>query len=152
MKRFCLYSPVALLTLLIGVLLAGTRAAAPVPPALAPNTIEHVRVKLLQVSWRESNYRIGFEVLNGSSEPLRYRSYSKHDHCAFMIKREGRVEEQVPCFCGTGLAEQTLLPGEAATYYVSLGPGFGDVKVGFDFLVAGGRKKEVAWSDNISLP
>jgi hypothetical protein len=122
------------------------------PTPVESKVAEPIWLKLQQATKLDNRYELRFFVLNGSSEVLRYRSYGKNDHCAFLVRREGRGDMQVPCFCGTGLAEHSLLPGESAIYQIGLGTGFGDARVGFDFLVGSSRRKEVVWSESISLP
>ena len=151
MKRFSLFSPTARLTFISGVLLALSFSSVPLPTPVESKVAEPIWLKLQQVTKLDGRYVLRFFVLNGGLEVLRYRSHGKGDYCAFLISRDGRGMERAPC-CGTGLAEHALLPGEAATYQVGLGGGFGDVRIGFDFLVGGERRREVVWSDTISLP
>jgi len=152
MKRLSFLLSVALATFAIGVTLTlcSSRFL-----QLRPDEQEfsrHVQLKLQGLEKVGERYEMQFRIVNGSSEPLRYRSYAKDDHCAFFLWRPGEAVRQMPCGCGNGLAERTLYPGEAATYRIGLYQGFGDVRVGFDFLVGGERRQEVVWSEAISLP
>jgi hypothetical protein len=152
MKRLTFLLGVAFLTFSVGFILAFNQPRIFQPSPAISNVSEHIRLNLQRLEKLENSYEMRFQVLNDSSEVLRYQRYSKDDHCAFLIKRSGGADTQVPCFCGTGLAERTLNPGETAVFSINLGQGYGQIRVGFDFLVGKARRKEAVWSEEISLP
>jgi hypothetical protein len=101
-----------------------------------------------------------FDLTNGSSEIAYYIGYTKSDLCLVKIKRGSRVEQlSVLCSCGTGLREQSLLPGESATFQIPAGllsawrlpPATKTGKVGFEFFIGHSRHSQTLWSDKIDL-
>jgi hypothetical protein len=152
MKRFSFLPSVALVTFVVGVTL---NLCASQIHRLWPAEREfarHIQLKLLRLEKVGGRYEMQFHIVNGGSEPLRYRSSAKDDHCAFFLWRPGEDTRQMPCGCGNGLAERTLSPGEATNFRIGLSQGWGDVRLGFDFLVGGERRQEVVWSGMIPLP
>ena len=152
MKRFSILLSVALVTFFVGVTL---NLCASQIHRLWPAEREferHIQLKLLRLEKVGERYEMQFQVVNGSSEPLRYRSYAKDDHCAFFLWRPSEGTKQMSCGCGNGLAERTLYPGEAMSFRIGVSQGWGDARLGFDFLVGGERRKEVVWSEVIPLP
>lgn len=152
MKRLTFMLGITFLTFFVGVSLAICNPQTFNSSFTQPPLSEHIRLELRKLEKIENRYEVQFQVLNNSPETLRYQGYIKDDHCAFLVRRSAGSEEQVACFCGTGLAERTLHPGERATFAISLGEGLGNIKVGFDFLVGKARRMEVVWSEGLSLP
>lgn len=120
-----------------------------------------VVIKFQRFVWSEYVKYAEFRVINGSSEPLYYSGYGKDYHCSYKVKRKDNTRQLSPCWCGRGLKEQELLPGEAATYQVSLGhTGYnafvisetGNLEVGFDFKVGRARRPQTVWSNEIIIP
>jgi hypothetical protein len=152
MKRLSLRLSVALVTFVTGVTLNLCSSRVLLLQPTEQDFARHIQFKLLRVERVGERYAMQFQIVNGSSEPLRYRSYATGDHCAFFLWRPGEGTKQMSCGCGNGLAERTLYPGEATSFRIGLSQGFGDVRLGFDFLVGGERRQEVVWSEVIPLP
>ena len=90
-----------------------------------------------------------FRFVNGGTDSLYYPGYSKNDHCSYKIKHKGTVAQNNPCWCGTGLAERVLEPGESATYKADITRESGRIQVGFDFQTGKNRHRQTFWSDEI---
>ena len=151
MKRVCFFISTSFFTFVIGVLLTWSLPRVPQAARAEPKPRGQTQVFIQRVVKRGRHYKIQFRVVNGSPDPVRYQGYSKDNHCAFIIRPEVGAERQMPCFCGTGLVEQTLLPGEVTTFQMGIAQGYGKAKVGFDFLVGSARRREVVWSADVLL-
>ena len=90
-----------------------------------------------------------FRFVNGGTESLYYRGYSNDDHCSYRIKHQRTVARYNPCWCGTGLAERVLEPGDTATYRADITSASGRIQVGFDFQTGKDRHPQTFWSDEI---
>lgn len=162
MKRLSLFFSVALLTFGIGVALAWGSSLfftfssisyiLPLPPALSVTEPSgNVQIKLQRVKKTEYGSYAEFHIVNGSSEALYYSGYSKDDHCSYRIKRGNFVEQKSPCWCGNGLAERRLSPGESATYQIGVSREVGKFEVGFDFQIGRARRKQTIWSNEVVI-
>ena len=111
MKRFSFLLSVALVTFTVGVTaaLCSTRIRQLWPAE--QEFARHTQLKLLRLEKVGERYEMQFQIVNGSSEPLRYRSYAKDDHCAFFLWRPREGTKQMSCGCGNGLAERTFYRG-----------------------------------------
>ncbi len=157
MKRLSLFFCLALLTFGIGVasvwgytrfhrLSFALSTSTFLPKLLITPPGGGVQVKFQRIVKTGYGSDAEFYVMNGGSEALRYSGYSKNSHCSYMIKRGNKVEQKSPCWCGTGLAERKLLPGESATYHVQVAPGTEKFEVGFDFRIGKKFRKQTFWS------
>lgn len=87
-----------------------------------------------------------FSLRNGSAEILYYPGYSQDNTCSYKIKRGDTIVPDNPCWCGTGLAERHLGPGDATLYKINVRGETGGLQVGFDFEVGATRKRRTIWS------
>ena len=160
MKRLCLFFCLALLTFAIGV--ASARAyfqfhrlsltlstSSFLPKLLITPPGGGVQINFQRIEKTEYGSYAEFRVINGGSEALHYSGYSQNSHCSYMIRQGKKVEQKWPCWCGTGLAERTLLPGESATYRVQTTPESVKFEVGFDFLIGKKLRKQTIWSNEV---
>jgi hypothetical protein len=111
-----------------------------------------VHIKFLRIEKTDRGSCAEFRVMNGGSDALRYSGYSKDDHCSYMIRRGDKVEQKTVCWCGNGLEEHMLSPGESATYKVPVTHESGEFEVGFDFWVSKkSRKRTIRSNEQISV-
>ncbi len=160
MKRLSLFFCLALLTFGIGVasvwgyyqfhrLSLTLSTSTFLPKLLITLPGGGVQVKFQRIEKTEYGTYAEFYVMNGGSEALRYSGYSKNSHCSYMIKLGNKVEQMSPCWCGTGLAERTLLPGESATYKVQVAAESERFEVGFDFRIGKKLRRQTIWSNEV---
>lgn len=120
-----------------------TLSAAPPKPATAVFTRSY-----------KNRYRLilaEFKVTNISSEPLYYAgAYSNRNWNRYYSIRRGSELEESDRTCGTGMVEQTLLPGKTVTFEVVVGEEPDRVQVGFDFFVGKERLEQTIWSDEVN--
>ena len=160
MKRLGLFLCLALLTFGIGVtsvwgysqfhrLSLALSTSTFLPKLLITPPGGGVQVKFQRIEKTAYGTYAEFYVMNGGSETLRYSGYSKDDHCSYVIRQGNKVEQKLPCWCGTGLAERTLLPGESAIYKVQVAAESEKFEVGFDFRIGKKLLKQTFWSDEV---
>jgi hypothetical protein len=89
--------------------------------------------------------------MNLGSEPVYYEGYSKDDNEYWSLRR-GSWSKSFSPFCGTGLAERELSPGESARFQVVVGREAGSVQVGFDFFIGEQRLRRTLWSEDVYIP
>lgn len=169
MSRIIFRLGVALLTFSsgVGVVWVGLRLSqepsvatesASVPAASAPAAVAHdVHSEVVKITLAKS-YRdeaglilAEFDVLNGEAEPLFYVGYGSGDNEFWSVRRGSRSQRFAP-FCGTGLADRELPPGESVRFQVVIGREAGDVQVGFDFHTREKQLRQTIWSDEINIP
>ena len=112
----------------------------------------HVEVEFLRFTKSEHDTYAEFQVSNGGSEAAYYWGYGKDSHCSELIMHGRKVELASFCWCGTGLEEQLLKPGETATFDVRVPDTKEAFEVGFDFDIGEGRQKRTFWSKRIERP
>ncbi len=163
MKRLSLFLGVALLTFVTGVVIAWcylqfpqffSTPAGSAATAASPVTklSGEVQIKPQLIKRHEYGSVVKFHIVNGSPETLYYVGYSKDSHCSYKIKRGSQVEQKKErCWCGTGLAERTLSPGESATYRLDVAGQSERFEVGFDFTTGLMRRKQTIWSDEVVI-
>jgi len=160
MKRLSFFCGVSLLTFVIGLVTVWGYSLLSKPPLAAyalpsspvlskPLPDGEVEIKFLRIEKIEYGSYAEFRIVNGGTEPLYYPGYSKDDHCSYKIRRKGSVEQKNPCWCGTGLEERALHPGESATYQTAVTGASGEFEVGFDFEVGQARRKQTIWCSDI---
>lgn len=160
MKRLGFFFSVFLLTFVTGFgivwgysLLSTTAlavSAPPASPALPKARLDgEVQIKFRRIEKTGYGSYAEFRIVNGGTEPLYYPGYSKDDHCSYKIRRGGRVGQRNPCWCGTGLGERALHPGESATYRVAVVRESGEFEVGFDFEAGKARSEQTIWCSDI---
>jgi hypothetical protein len=120
-------------------------------PAVS-KTGSHVEVEFLRFTSSEPDTFAEFQVSNGSSEAAYYWGYGKDSHCSDLIRHGRQVELASYCWCGTGLEEQLLNPGETAKFAVRIPDTKEAFEVGFDFGIGEERLKRTFWSKNIEWP
>jgi hypothetical protein len=162
MKRLSLSLAIALLTFITGLVTTWEHFRISSVLPLAGNALNfnfvghrpsgHLEIRYLRFIEREYGNYAEFQVVNGSTERAYYQGYGKDSHCANRIRHGGTVEQASHCWCGTGLAEQALWPGESANFQVSVPLTSGAFEVGFDFLIGKQRLKDTAWSGKIEIP
>lgn len=105
-----------------------------------------VHLKFQGIEKTEYGHTALFSLRNGSAEILYYPGYSQDDTCSYKFKRGDTIVHANPCWCGTGLAERHLEPGEATLYKINLTGETGGLRVGFDFEVGATRQRRTIWS------
>jgi hypothetical protein len=105
-----------------------------------------VHLEFQGIKKTEYGHSAQFLLQNAGAETLYYSGYSNDDQCSYKFKRNGTIVQKNPCWCGTGLAERNLEPGEAAHYGVDLTGETGRLQVGFDFEVGATRQRQTVWS------
>jgi hypothetical protein len=111
-----------------------------------------VEVEFLRFTRSERDTFAELQVLNGSSEAAYYWGYGKDSHCSDLIRHGRKVELASFCWCGTGLEEQLLKPGETAKFAVRIPDPKEAFEVGFDFGIGEERLKRTFWSKKIERP
>jgi hypothetical protein len=157
MRRVVLLSSVLLCA--FGVALYSSSRRPLTPPkafltsAASPTVVSEkeggVRIEFREIEVTNCGSFAEFRFVNSGTESLYYPGYSKDDHCSYKIKHKGTVAQNNPCWCGTGLAERVLEPGETATYKVDIRRESGRIQVGFDFQAGKNRHPQTFWSDEI---
>ena len=170
MRRISIRLGVALLTFFLGVGAAWSYPRLSQPPSTAPESAstpaaasipdtpslgapsEAVKITLAR-SYRDGAglIRAEFDVFNGGGEPLLYVGYSSGDNEFWSVRRGSRSKRFSP-FCGTGLADRELPPGETVRFQAVIGREAGDVQVGFDFHTREKQLRQTIWSDEINIP
>jgi hypothetical protein len=166
MKRIGFRLGISLLTFGLGVGAAWSYLHILRPSLIAPNSTstkeatscssdsssEVVKISLRR-TYRDEYGLINaeFEASNRGSEPLYFQGYSKDDNEYWSVRHGSRSRRFSP-FCGTGLAERTLLPGDSAGFQVVIGREAASVQVGFDFFVGEKRLRQTIWSGEITIP
>ena len=112
----------------------------------------HVEVEFLRFTNSERETYAEFQVSNGSSEAAYYWGYGRDSHCSDLVRHGRKVELASFCWCGTGLEEQLLRPGETAKFAVRVPDTKEAFEVGFDFRIGEGRLKRTFWSKKIERP
>jgi hypothetical protein len=114
--------------------------------------VGQVEVEFLRFTRSERDTFAELQVLNGSSEAAYYWGYGKDSHCSDLIRHGRKVELASFCWCGTGLEEQLLKPGETAKFAVRIPDPKEAFEVGFDFGIGEERLKRTFWSKKIERP
>lgn len=104
-------------------------------------------------------YRTGeFRVDNEGKEAAYYVGYGKNSYLGAGFVRGGKFRsgfkqggefKDVSYICGTGLEEQSLLPGESAIFAVEIPDGKGPFEAGFNFLL--GRRRFLVTARSLKL-
>jgi hypothetical protein len=90
-----------------------------------------------------------FEVTNGGSETAYYYGYGKTSHCSELVRQGFQIDLSDHCWCGTGLEEQSLKPGESEIFRVRIRNPNYVFEVGFDFSFGEQRQRKTIWSRTI---
>ena len=143
LTRYGYFLGVALLTFGAGVASGSLYRTAVV---VRPFSAAEVEVRFKKAS-RDYYITLEYEVLNRSSHPLRYDGYAEGSNENWSVRRGDQSKSFRP-FCGTGLKERTLGPGESETFQAFVEEA-GPVRVGFEFMVGEERVKQTFWSDEI---
>lgn len=155
MKRYFLSPFVAILTFLLGSYLT-LSAIFPIncPPdfkiadyaeiSQQPKFSGELEVKYLGSAKEQFGNSASFMAANNSPEVVYYSGYEKNSNVNFRIRKNGKL---VPrgLICGTGLAEQKLMPGETATFQVYESNDSLPYEVSFEFFIGAETATKTVW-------
>ena len=171
MRRFSIRLGVALLTFFLGAgstwtylrtsqaLMAGPESSSvadavsvPIAPSSPVSPIEAVKITPAR-SYRDGNgvLQAEFDVFNGGGETLYYQGYGEGNNMFWSVRR-GRRSQRFAPFCGTGLAERELAPGESVRFEAVIGREAGVMQVGYEFYTGRQRLRQTIWSGDFYVP
>lgn len=155
MKRHFLSPLVAVLTFLLGFYFT-LLAVSPVdhlPDFRIANDDEIFRqrkfsgeleVKYLGSTKQKFGNSATFLVTNNLPEVVYYSGYNKNSNVNYRIRKNGKLEPR-GWICGTGLTEQSLMPGETTTFQVYESNNSIPYEAGFEFFTEAETAKKTVW-------